>query len=67
MSHQFTQKEIDNAKIQVLQFKLGMGKIPFEELYEQAIAILEGAPIDHSYDGDTVAVEQPPETEQLDG
>ena len=52
MSHQFTQKEIDNAKIQVLQFKLGMGKIPFEELYEQAIAILEGAPLNHSYDGD---------------
>ena len=68
MSHRFTRAEIDNAKIQVLQHKLGEGKIPADELYVQAIAILDGSNSNHDYEGDpNNADEQPPETEKLDG
>ena len=62
MSHQYTHAEIDNAKIQVLQFKLGMNAVPFEKLYEQAIALLDG-----SLDSHVANEDKPPETEQLDG
>ena len=47
MSHQYTHAEIDNAKIQVLQFRLGKDAIPAEKLYEQAIGLLSGTITEH--------------------
>jgi len=62
MSHNYTHQEIDNAKIQVLQAKLGMTAIPFEQLYEQAIALLDGNTSDHIGDDG----EELPEVEKYD-
>jgi hypothetical protein len=75
MSHKYTDKEIDNAKIQILQAKLGGNFIKADALYDQAIAdlhdlaiaFLDGSPAGHSYDGDPNAAEDDrPQVQELD-
>ena len=67
MSHKYTRQEIDSAKITILQAKLGDKRMPADELYMQAINVLDGVPANHSYAGDPNEVKGKPEVEELDG